>query len=130
MEKSKWEKNGNGKAMEKSDMRICLRLMNTLEDYVKCVRGGADFETIKLKFNEVVGKRQSMLEQWKAYFNNAFAFVERAFGESQEMVVFITELNASYFALWFIGENGCDKYYQYNLCLKYLCKVPLLFRGS
>ena len=114
MEKSKWEKNGNGKAMEKSDMRICLRLMNTLEDYVKCVRGGADFETIKLKFNEVVGKRQSMLEQWKAYFNNAFAFVERAFGESQEMVVFITELNASYFALWFIGENGCDKYYQYN----------------
>ena len=55
-----------------------------------------------------------MLEQWKAYFNNAFAFVERAFGESQEMVVFITELNASYFALWFIGENGCDKYYQYN----------------
>ena len=37
-----------------------------------------------------------------------------AFGESQEMVVFITELNASHFALWFISENGCDKYYMYN----------------
>ena len=46
--------------------------------------------------------------------DNAFDFMEHVFGESQEMVVFITELNASHFALWFISENGCDKYYTYN----------------
>lgn len=37
-----------------------------------------------------------------------------AFGQSQEMVVFVTELNVNYYSVWFIKENGCDKYYQYN----------------
>lgn len=100
--------------MEKHEIRIAVRLMNTLEDYLKAVRGGADFETVKNRFNEAVAKRQSLLTQWKDAFDNAFAFVEGAFGESQEMVVFITELNSSHYALWFIGENGCEKYYQYN----------------
>lgn len=114
MEKSKWEKSEHGRTMEKSEMRVCMRVMKTLEEYMKDVHGGADFEAIKIKFNEAAAQRQSLLEQWKAAFDNAFGFVESAFGESQEMVVFITELNASHFALWFIGENGCDKYYQYN----------------
>lgn len=114
MEREKWEKSNQGKAMEKTEMRICLRLMQTLEEYVKAVRGGADFDGVKARFNEAVAMRQTLLEQWKQYFDHAFDFVESAFGESQEMVVFITELNASHYALWFISENGCDKYYQYN----------------
>ena len=114
MENSKWAKSDHGKSMEKSEMRICLRLIKTLEDYIKDVRNGADFESIKTKFNESVAVRQSLLEQWKVSFDHSFEFVERAFGESQEMVVFITELNTSHYALWFISENGCDKYYTYN----------------
>lgn len=114
MECSKWLKSENGKNLEKSDMRISLRLMNTLETYVKEVREGADFDKVKAMFGEYVAKRQTMLEQWKSAFDYSFVFVEKAFGESQEMVVFITELNASHFALWFISENGCDKYFTYN----------------
>ena len=113
-EKEKWDRSDHGKTMEKHEIRIAVRLMNTLKDYLKAVRGGADFETVKNRFNEAVAKRQSLLTQWKDAFDNAFAFVEGAFGESQEMVVFITELNSSHYALWFIGENGCEKYYQYN----------------
>ena len=30
------------------------------------------------------------------------------------MVAFITELNANYYSLWFIRENGSDLYYRYN----------------
>ena len=44
----------------------------------------------------------------------SFDFMEEAFGQSQEMVVFVTELNVNYYSVWFIKENGCDKYYQYN----------------
>ncbi|WP_418746987.1 ATP-binding protein [Frisingicoccus sp.] len=113
-ERDKWERSEHGKTMEKSEVRMCIRLMNTLEDYLKAVREGADFDAVRAKFNEAVDERQSMLEQWKNAFDNSFAFVEAAFGESQEMVVFITELNSSHYALWFIGENGCEKYYQYN----------------
>ena len=83
MEREKWEKSNQGKAMEKTEMRICLRLMQTLEEYVKAVGGGADFDGVKDRFNEAVAMRQTLLEQWKQYFDHAFDFVESAFGESQ-----------------------------------------------
>lgn len=45
---------------------------------------------------------------------NVFRFMEDAFGESQEMVAFVTELNANYYSVWFISENGNDLYYRHN----------------
>ncbi len=113
-EKSKWMKNQNGKALDKVGVRVSRRMLNTLEEYLKDARGGADFEVIRDKFNQAVAGRQTMLSTWKSGFDHSFNFIEAAFGESQEMVVFITELNTSHYALWFIGENGCEKYYQYN----------------
>lgn len=113
-EKAKWAKNQNGKALDKVDARVSRRMLDTLEEYLKDARGGADFDVIRDKFNQNVAKRQNLLSTWKSGFDNSFHFIEAAFGESQEMVVFITELNTSHYALWFIGENGCDKYYQYN----------------
>ncbi len=47
----------------------------------------------------------------------AFDFMEQAFGESQEMVVFITELSVNKFAVWFLQNNDCDRYYMYNKSL-------------
>ena len=44
----------------------------------------------------------------------AFDLMEGAFGDSQEMVIFITELNTSYDAVRFLEENPCERYYQYN----------------
>ena len=40
--------------------------------------------------------------------------MEAAFGDSQEMVAFITELNANFYSIWFIRENGSDQYYRHN----------------
>lgn len=44
----------------------------------------------------------------------AFDFMEGTFGDSQEMVIFITELNTSYYAVRFLEENECERYFQYN----------------
>ena len=44
----------------------------------------------------------------------AFDFMEQAFGESQEMVVFVTELAMSPAAHTFIAENGCERFFRYN----------------
>ena len=44
----------------------------------------------------------------------AFAFLEAAFGKSQEMVVFVTELNTNFFCTWFIGQNGSEAYTRNN----------------
>ena len=51
--------------------------------------------------------------------NNAFDFMELVFGQSQEMIIFVTELNAGYYSIKFIDENGCVKFYQYNKQLLY-----------
>ena len=47
----------------------------------------------------------------------AFDFMEAAFGESQEMVVFITELSVNAHAVSFLKENECPRYYRYNKSL-------------
>ena len=44
----------------------------------------------------------------------AFDFLEAAFGEGEELILFVTELTAGFFSAWFIRENGCDRYYKYN----------------
>ena len=43
-----------------------------------------------------------------------YDLMEGAFGDSQEMVIFITELNTSYDAVRFLEENPCERYHQYN----------------
>jgi len=35
-------------------------------------------------------------------------------GDSQEMVVFVTELNTNFYSIQYLKENDCDKYYRYN----------------
>lgn len=48
---------------------------------------------------------------------HAFDFMEAAFGESQEMVLFVTELNTNYYSVHFLAENSCERYYRYNKSL-------------
>lgn len=45
---------------------------------------------------------------------HAFDFMEISFGDSQEMAVFITELNTNYYSIKFLQEYECQRYYQYN----------------
>ena len=41
-------------------------------------------------------------------------FMETVFGESQEMVVFITELNGNYYSVQFMERYVCERYYHWN----------------
>lgn len=45
---------------------------------------------------------------------HAFDFMEAAFGDSQEMVVFVTELTANYYCVKFLQSYDCPRYYRYN----------------
>ena len=44
----------------------------------------------------------------------AFDFMEAAFAGSQEMVLFVTELNTGFYSVRFLQEYGCERYYRYN----------------
>ncbi len=45
---------------------------------------------------------------------SVFDFLEGAFGNSQEMVMFITELNSNAYCVSFLQDCECERYYQYN----------------
>lgn len=72
------------------------------------------FAAVKEKFQEEVQERKVSITDTREKLQNAFDFLEKTFGEGQEMVVFVTELNTNPYSLSFISDNGCDSYYKYN----------------
>ena len=45
---------------------------------------------------------------------HAFTFIEDAFGNGQEMVVFVTELSITPYAARFLAEHTVEKYEEYK----------------
>ena len=70
------------------------------------------------RFRELFGDERTELEDLCAHARQtleyAFDFMEGTYGSSQEMVVFITELNSSVPAVRFLQENECERYFEYN----------------
>ena len=96
---------------------MLLDVIKTLESYEQISKAEhleAEFERVREEFKKEPAKLEQQIENTTKALDNAFDFMEEAFGQSQEMVVFVTELNVNYYSVWFIKENGCDKYYQYN----------------
>lgn len=82
-----------------------------------CETASESFAMIKAGFNRETSGLEEESEQVSQALECAFDFVEKAFGEDQELVVFITELSLSYYAIRFISDNGCPRYYRYNRTL-------------
>ena len=98
---------------------ILKRVIAALERFTISVKGtlaaeNTEFEAVKALFQKEVDAREALIEQTSETLTHVFDFMEDAFGESQEMVALITELNANYYSVWFINEYGCDQYYRYN----------------
>lgn len=45
---------------------------------------------------------------------NAFAFLETAFGEGQEILLFVTELTENFWTSQYIAKFGCERYFAHN----------------
>lgn len=106
--------------LEKREWQIQMQVTKQLEEYEKRLNIletqtiQKAFEQIKEEFQELVSKRKESVLKTKKRLDTAFLFMEEMFGDSQEMVIFLTELSASSFAIRFISQNGCDSYYHYN----------------
>ncbi|MDO5444973.1 MAG: AAA family ATPase [Eubacteriales bacterium] len=57
---------------------------------------------------------QKQTDETSEKLKNAFAFLEASVGQSQEMVMFVTELTAGYDTSWFIENYGCEAYFRHN----------------
>lgn len=92
--------------------------MAFVEETVQALRidvdGDGAFNYLQTQFNEKVKNVRANAADIKNMLNNAFEFIEKAYGDGNEMLLFVTELTISRSGARFIAENGCDKYYKYN----------------
>ena len=97
--------------LTKNEEKVFIGTVNFFENEIS---EKAAYEQVKTAFAEEADSLETQIEYTSQTLQNVFDFMEAAFGDSQEMVAFITELNANYYSLWFIRENGSDQYYRHN----------------
>ena len=75
------------------------------------------FDRIRAKFNHQVHKREDAVAAASNALEFAFDFMERAFGDQQEMVVFVNELALGPDSASFLAENECLRFDKYSKTL-------------
>lgn len=119
------EYEGETRRMEQSGLAD-RRTLTCRKDAARLLRGwmpdsGLDgegaFQQVRGMFNHQVRLREESLGHASEALENAFDFMEAAFANGQEMVVFVTELTLGPDSHAFITENGCERYFQYNKTL-------------
>jgi hypothetical protein len=123
IQKQIFQKQKTANLLDTLEIQSSIIVLDILQNYQKEIEqkiiknGNEAFEYIKQHFNVLLQKREKEITQTTEYLNNAFLFLEKAFGENQEIVIFITELTSNYYSIKFINENGSEKYYYYNQSL-------------
>ena len=103
--------------LERREKRIQQGALAMLEE----IAGGLEkeeiqepWEFVREKFAGLSDGYEEMEKECGRKLERAFDFLEVAFGAGQELVVFVTELNASPACLRFLKEYHCPRYFQYN----------------
>lgn len=108
------------KSLERREEKNILRAITKLfefqinlkkEHFIKPYEA---FEYIKGLFEKEKTDYKAITADVLKSLEFVFDFIEQTFGESQEMVIFITELTINPISMWFIREYNCEKYYKYN----------------
>lgn len=100
---------------------LCIRQAVTLlEDYAKLlkqhseVQGEEAFDLVREAFGK---ERASWEDEWDQAGNTleyAFDFMEAAFYNSQEMVMFVSGINTDFYCVRFLETYECERYVRYN----------------
>jgi len=79
----------------------------------------AGFSRLKTLFQQEVDSRAAMVEAVRGRLDRAFSFLAEAFGDGQEMILFVSALTRGDAAMDFISLHGCGAYLQYSGKLLY-----------
>lgn len=115
-----WTRGREAEILSSMEDLAYRRVQETMEFYVQNLRkdepvnGQEAFEQVRAWFGKERESYEALYEQAGTGLERAFDFMEAAFGESQEMVSFLTELNTNGAALAFLQTYECERYYQYN----------------
>lgn len=76
--------------------------------------GDLVWERIRELFVADSDQYETLAEQGGNMLEHAFDFMEAAFADSQELVMFLAELNTGFYSVHFLQQYDCERYYQYN----------------
>lgn len=111
-----------GGSSDREGLRLLLGETGRLEEFLgtldrESLTGGGAFDRLKELFQADVEARGSAGRETGAQLEAAFAFLEATLGESQEMILFATELTANFHTSWLIQNFGSEAYYRHNKSL-------------
>ena len=92
--------------------------INRLDEYIRAaderLESEGQMEAVRELFAADTARRESLADETGRMFDCAFRFLEDAVGQSQELVLFVSEITAGYDTSWYVGEFGCDAYFRHN----------------
>ncbi len=75
---------------------------------------GVTFDQVKILFDEWIDRVDERVAATSSALDNAFRFVEEAFGSGQEMLLLVTDLSVNRYGMAFINNHGCERYFAHN----------------
>jgi len=75
-----------------------------------CMAGGDAFEAIHQEFRGYAGAFEAAVGAFRDKMENAYSFLEDAFGGGNEMVLFTTELTSRHATARFVSRYGCEAF--------------------
>lgn len=116
-----WEMLKKQELLTRKEDVIYRKVLEKLEHYRMCFyswEGQKEnicaWDFLREQFGTDSDRFEEQCEQAGQMLEYAFDFMEAAFGDSQEMVMFITELNSHASCAAFLQEYDCARYYEYN----------------
>ena len=103
--------------LSRTQLRTCRAVSAKLEeDSMALLKSGITdwdegFALLRERFGVDSDRYEELFDE---ALEHAFDFMEAAFANSQELVLFVTELNTGAYSVHFLQDYECERYYQYN----------------
>ena len=117
MEREQKQKEGR---LERREDRTIRKALDLLENYRLLLKKESGesweeaFDILRSAFGETRGEWEEAWDQAAASLECAFDFMEAAFYNSQEMVIFVSGINTDYSCVRFLETYECERYIRYN----------------
>lgn len=118
--RSEQERKQENGLLSRMERRRYLAAAARLEQDLQTVRRegltGADeiWNRLRGLFGDDSDRYEELVAEAGQKLEYAFNFMEAAFGGSQEMVLFVTELNTGFYSVRLLQQYECERYYEYN----------------
>jgi len=98
-------------------MLATIAILEAMESKLRldgATQGKDAFFALKKDYDARLASHKALVAKASDAITNAFTFLEAAFADGQEMVIFVTELTINRAVAWFIGRYGSEKYFSHN----------------